>query len=71
MRTIDLNYKEAHQLVDSRPNMFWDGWTLVVVDTRRDGMMHKRGIYFHDKWALQERYSVLPTGKWRLPAKHV
>lgn len=66
-----LDYKEIHELVDSRPNMFWDGWTVVVVNTKQNGFMHKTGIFYKGKWATASRIHVNKYGKWPLKEYHV
>lgn len=71
MKTISLNYDDIHELVDHRQNMFWDGWTLVLVDTSKYGLMNKNGIFFNGKWHTQTRIEPDSHGMWRIPIRHV
>ncbi len=71
MKTVSLNYNDVHQLEQSRRNMFWDGWTLVIVDKRGDGWFRKDGLFYNNAWSISKRVVVDSDGQWRVPAKYV
>lgn len=71
MKNVALSYEDIHDVVDNRRNAFWDGWTAVFVDTKRNGFMHPKGIYHNGRWAIAHRYNVGSDGKWRVPARYV
>lgn len=68
MKTVSMSYDEAHAFESDRDNVFWDGWTLVIVDESKYGLMNRRGIFFNDKWSVA--YKVRPDGRgrWRVPS---
>lgn len=70
MKTVALNYDEIHEFVDANRNAFWDGWTAVIVNPKRYGLMHKDGIYFKKRWSVAHRVDVDGDGKWRVPVKY-
>lgn len=71
MKTISLDYDDVHELEAHRPNMFWDGWTLVIVDQSKYGLMSKNGIFFNGKWCTQHRIDPDSRGAWRIPIRNV
>jgi len=71
MKTRPYTYRKIHALVDQKPNMFWDGWTVVVVDTRRHGIMQKNGIFFNGKWHIAHRVEPESDGTWSVPVRYV
>lgn len=71
MKTRAYGYKKVHELVDRKPNMFWDGWTAVIVDTRRHGIMRQDGIFFNDKWHIAHRVEPGTDGLWQIPVRYV
>jgi len=70
MKTVSLGYNDVHQLEQSRRNMFWDGWTLVIVDKRGDGWMRRDGMFYNDAWSTHRRIEVDSDGRWRIPVKY-
>lgn len=70
-RFIPMDSKEIHEFVDSRPNVFWQEWTAIIVDYRNDGWLRKDGIFFKDRWGTQSRIKPDSKGLWWVPAKYV
>ena len=66
-----LTLKQVERLEEKNPNMFWDGWTLVVVNTKKDGYQDKNGIYFNGKWSVQHRIKLTEKGRYNVPRRYL
>lgn len=65
-----INYEEAHTIVDSNKNLFWDGWTIVDWKPYKDALYKKNGLFRDGKWGVSRRYIPDANG-WKVPAKYV
>jgi hypothetical protein len=65
-----INYEEAHTIVDSNKNLFWDGWTIVDWKPYKDALYKKNGLFRDGKWGVSRRYTPDANG-WKVPAKYV
>lgn len=66
-----LTLKQTEKLASTNPNMFWDGWTLVVVNTKKDGYQDKNGIFFKGKWSVQHRIRLNKDGRFNVPRRYL
>ena len=66
-----MNYNKIHQFVDSRRNVFWDGWTAVLVERRGDGFLRPDGIFYRGAWGVQRKVRPDSNGIWKVPARYV
>jgi hypothetical protein len=65
-----IDYDTAHKLVDTSPNLFWEGWTIVDWKQSRDGFYKKNGMFRNGRWGITRRYSPDSNG-WKVPTKYV
>lgn len=68
---VTLTLRQAERLQASNANMFWDGWTLVVVNERKDGYQDKNGIFFKGKWSVQHRIRLNEKGRFNVPRRYL
>lgn len=66
-----LTLRQAERLEAKNKNMFWDGWTLVVVNERKDGYQDKNGIFFNGKWSVQHRIRLNKKGQFNVPRRYL
>lgn len=71
MKTVGFDYDEIHELVSIKKNWYWDGWRIVIVDYRRNGAMHPKGIYRKGRWGIQARIGPNSKGLWEVPIRNV
>lgn len=66
-----LTLRQAERLETKNKNMFWDGWTLVVVNERKDGYQDRNGIFFNGKWSVQHRIRLTKKGQFNVPRRYL
>lgn len=70
MSFTTIDYDEAHKVVDSNKNLFWDGWTIVDWKPFKDAIYKKNGMFRNGKWGVAKTYKPEKDG-WKVPAKYV
>jgi hypothetical protein len=69
---VYVDYDMAHKIVDSRPNLYWDGWTIVEWRRDSEGFFNKNGSFRNGQWGrTMRRMDVSSSGTWKVPAKYV
>lgn len=70
MKTLILNYDEAHSFVEnnSHRGYFWDGWDIVRWVPNPSGFMSKNGMYKNNQWGMSYRFNLTPDGSWSVKA---
>lgn len=64
MIVTDLNKME--EIVNTSPNLFWDGWTVVHKTKTNKGIMSKHGLRINGKWHIVKRFEPTKSG-WSIP----
>lgn len=72
-KTVELNYKQAHEFVSKNKNLgfFWDGWDIVKFTPNDNGFMQKNGMFRNGKWGHSIRISLKDSGTWAVLEKYV
>lgn len=70
MSFINIDYDQAHNIVDSNNNLFWDGWTIVEWKPYKDAVYKKNGLFRNGKWGVSKTFTPGENG-WKVPAKYV
>lgn len=70
MKTLTLNYDEAHEFVESNKHRgyFWDGWNIVRWVPNASGFMKKNGMYRNNSWGLSYTFPFNNSGDWTVRA---
>lgn len=70
MKTITLNYSEAHDFVSNniRRGYFWDGWNIKRWVPNPSGYMSTEGSFRNGKWGMEFNFPVQDSGTWTVKA---
>lgn len=66
----NINYDEAHKIVDNNKNLFWIGWDIVEYKKDPDSIYKKNAMYINNTWCSVNIYKPNNNG-WRVPEKYV
>lgn len=64
---LEITLEQAEIIEAGNPNMYWDGWTLVVVKPNPMGVFKTNGILHNGKWHVAKRYDVDDRGMYHVP----
>lgn len=70
MKTLTLNYSEAHDFVESNSHRgyFWQGWDIVRWVPNPSGYMSEQGMYKNNLWGMAYRSQIQDDGTWNVKA---
>lgn len=66
---ININYEQAHKVVDSNKNLMWIGWDIIEYRYDNDAMYEKNSMRINGRWAKIKTYSLDNAG-WKVPDKY-
>ena len=68
MKTITLNYSEAHDFVDKNGHRgyFWDGWDIHRWVPNPSGFISRDGEFKNDRWGMKFTFPVSHDGTWKV-----
>jgi hypothetical protein len=61
-----LNYDEIHAAVQNA-DAYWDGWTAVFLNRKKDGYASPHGLFRNGKWITTFRSKPNSAGLWKIP----
>jgi hypothetical protein len=69
----ELNYKQAHKLVESgkRSGFYWENYTIVKWSPGHNGYSQTNGMFKNGKWGYANKYTMTDQGTWLIPSKYV
>ena len=68
MKTITLNYNDAHSFVSDNKHRgyFWDGWTIKRWVSNPSGYMSTNGSFKNNRWGMEFSFTVNDGGNWEV-----
>lgn len=68
MKTITLNYSDAHKFVEqnSHRGYYWSGWDIVRWLPNHSGFTAKNGKYRNGTWGMSFTYPLSDDGTWQV-----
>lgn len=65
-----LDFNAAHKYVeDESPNVFWQGWDIVIFKPNPIGRTRSNGMRHNGVWGTAYRIKVSDRGTWRVPVR--
>ena len=61
---------QMEQLVDSRPDLEWDGWDVVRYKKNNNAQFHKNGVFRKGSWYDKSVFPLNNSG-WSIPNRMV
>lgn len=63
---MEITLDQAEQLVQSRNDMFWDGWEFIHTSEypANAAILRKDTIYRNGKWHIAKRYPLSDEGTY-------
>lgn len=58
--------EEMEQIVASRDDLVWDGWSVVKYTNSSNAMYSSNGTFYRGKWMKKEVFPLTENG-WNLP----
>lgn len=62
--------EDAERIVQSVPNMSWEGWDIVYKYEDANGFSDKNGVFIDNKWHVQKSFKAQKDG-WEIPDKYI
>lgn len=66
IKMIINQLEKMENIVNSNPNLFWDGWTVVHKTKTNKAIMSKHGMKINGKWYITKRFEITRSG-WDIP----
>lgn len=70
MKTININYDNAHKIVDNNKNLLWNGWDIVEFRKNPEAIYNKNAMFINGTWCSVNIYKPGKDG-WKVPEKYV
>lgn len=67
---VNVDYDTAHKIVESNPNLSWDGWKIVDFKKDFKAEFSANGVRLNNQWGFFRVYDVDADG-WKVPQKYV
>jgi hypothetical protein len=61
---MKVNYKEIDSLVESTPNLSWDGWTVLLDKPNHGAWMRADGVQIDGTWFSRTRIEPGSDGNY-------
>lgn len=65
----NINYEQAHKIVDKNKNLMWIGWDIIEYKYDNDAIYNKNAMIINGRWAKINRYSPDKNG-WKVPDRY-
>ena len=68
MKTLNLNYSEAHDFVEKNKHRgyFWNSWDIVRWVPNPSGYTSTDGSFKNNQWGMSYRYVADKNGIWKV-----
>lgn len=60
------NLEKMEKLVNSLPQLEWDGWDVISYTPSQNGMFSSDGIFRNGQWYKKKIFSLTENG-WNIP----
>ena len=69
MKFINVNYDDAHRIVESNKNLIWDGWNIIEYKYDTEAIYSPNARRINGKWASIKIYKPYKNG-WSVPNRY-